>query len=99
MYKICGIEYSDVKIWKSIIRNRFFDGFNQLPPNQQNDQIIALEQTLINAKENYPLNYREYRIAAKHFLVEMQFAIRMRNAQKKADKIFAKMVDQQRASD
>ena len=95
LYKMRGIDSNAVKMWNAIIRNRFFDGFTHKTPLAQNNEILLLEQTLKDYKENYPDTHREYRIAAKHYLVEMQYAVRMRKAQVKADKIFAKMQQQQ----
>lgn len=78
-------------MFKRILHDRYWFGFVNLTPLQKGNEIKKLETSLRTSKEYYPDSYKAYNKAAKHWLVEMRYDLKMQAAEAKARKIIEKM--------
>ena len=81
----------EYEMFKKILHDRYWVLFVNLTPQQQATEIKKLETTMRSSKEYYPDSYKAYNKAAKHWLVEMRYDLKLQAAEAKARKIIEKM--------
>jgi hypothetical protein len=83
--------------FKHSIRKKYYEPFIFASLVSEKTLLTnALEAAIVQSKDNYPENYREFNFAAREILVQMKYDLKMLRLQAKANVIVEKMYNSER---